>query len=380
LNRPSRAILSLTVLLPCLVPQVARGQSPFASSVVEYSPAPGQFVNDAQYNDPGRALGPPVGGGTHDGNESSVVTLGGFGGRLTLAFDHVVEDHPLNPFGMDAIVFGNAFWLGADFQRHWAECAVIEIALDANENGTIDDEEGWYLIPGSHIVDAPAQLATVTWDDDPDTVLPPEYLSWIPPGQTGTWTTSAVALPEDVFGTLVIVNPAVSPDEEGIYGYADYAPTLVLGDLDGDGQVDDPMLTPEAFYTVPDDPWTSGVTPGSGGGDAFDIAWAIDPVTGRPAGLTGFDFIRFTSPVDVILTYFNEKSPEIDAVADAAPDPFGDCDDDGDIDLRDVAYLQLCFGDGRADGLPCARMDRDADGYVFDADVAAFVARLTGPT
>ncbi len=35
---------------------------PFAASVIEYAPAPGQFVNVDAFNDPTEALGPPSGG------------------------------------------------------------------------------------------------------------------------------------------------------------------------------------------------------------------------------------------------------------------------------------------------------------------------------
>ncbi|GAF88515.1 unnamed protein product, partial [marine sediment metagenome] len=217
------------------------------------------------------------------------------------------------------------------------------------------------------------------WDDDPDTSTPPDLMSWVPPGHSGTWTTSAYELPPDLFAQLVIENP--SPDEgiEGIYGYAEYTPTLVLGDTDVDNIVDDPFATPETFYTAPDDPLVVGITLGSGGGDAFDIAWAIDVDTGQPADLPGFDFIRITNPTNVILPFFNEKSPEIDAVADAAPDPFGDCDEDGDIDLADVVCLQNCFErSAEADG-SCDNMDRDDDGVFSATDAAALVARLMGP-
>ena len=132
------------------------------------------------------------------------------------------------------------------------------------------------------------------------------------------------------------------------------------------------------FYTVPDDPLTVGITPGSGGGDAFDIAWAIDPDTGLPADLPGFDSIRITNPTDMILPLFKEKSPEIDAVADVARDPFGDCDEDGDIDLADVACFQRCFGRPATASELCELMDRDGDEHVDATDAAALVLRLTG--
>lgn len=289
--------------------------SPFASSVLEFRPAPGQFVNVADFNEPGKALGPPRGGGTSAADNTSVVSLGGFGGSITLGFDHTVEDDPFNPFGMDAIVFGNAFYLGGDSDRHWAECATIEISLDVNCNGQADDP--WYLIPGSHIVDPDGQYAAQTWDDDTaDDTHPPLLASWIPPGRSGVWTTEGYLLPPEVFGQVPVINPAGGGDAEGIFGYAEYSPTLVLGDLDADNVVDDPLIIPEEFYTVPDDPMTVGITPGSGGGDAFDIAWAIEPLTGLPAGLPGFDFIRITNGVNTIVGPLGELSPEIDAVAD----------------------------------------------------------------
>lgn len=354
------------------------GESPFAARVVDYSPAPGQFVNHAQFNDPARALGPPHGAGLVDADNTSVVTLGGFGGSITLAFDHTVEDHPLNPFGLDAIVFGNAFWFGGDPDERWAECAVIEISLDVNGNGLADDP--WYLIPGSHIQDPAAQWSTRTWDDvTADSTHPPAGASWIPPGATGVWTTSAYQLPAAIFAQVTVLNPAWGTGREGVFGYGDCSPTLLLGDLDGDNGVDDPTISPEAFYTVPDDPFTVGITSGSGGGDAFDIAWAVDATTGESANLPGFDFIRLSNGVDAVLGPFGEKSPEIDAVADVAPDSFGDADEDEDIDLVDVSWVQRCFLEGTTGGDACARLDRQPDGNVDGVDVEAFVPRLTGP-
>jgi hypothetical protein len=353
--------------------------SPFASEVIVYAPAPGQFVNDPNFNDSSAALGPPAGGGTDQPNNASVVTLGGFGGSITLGFSETVADDPLNPFGMDAIVFGNAYWVGGDPQRHWAECATIEISLDDNGNGLADDP--WYLVPGSHIHDAGGQFAAAIWDDDiEDETYPPEDESWIPGGFVGEWATYAYALPVGVFGTILVLNPSGVELWEGIFGYAEYSPTAVLGDLDGDNQVDDASITPEQFYTRPDDPWTVGITLSSGGGDAFDIAWAIDPTTGLPARLPGFDFLRLTTAVDAVAPAIGEKSAEIDAAADVAPDPFGDADDDGDIDLRDAAGFQTCFESVDDDlGFGCERFDRQPDGTIDDADVSAFVPRLTGP-
>lgn len=352
--------------------------APFAVEVVAFEPAPGQFVNNPSFNDPARALGAPVGGGTVNPDNSSIVSLGGFGGYLVLRFARTVEDHPLNPYEMDAIVFGNALWVGGDPDVHAAECATIEISRDANGNGLADDP--WYLIPGSHIPDPTGQWATQTWDDNTeDDRYPPALRSWIPPGYRGTWTTGAYELPPELFRSRVLYNPLEGTGKEGIYGYAEYTPTLILGDLDADNVVDDPDLPAEIFYARPDDPFVVGITPGSGGGDAFDIAWAIDPQTGERAGLPGFDFIRLTNAVNAVHAQFGEMSPEIDAVSDVAHNPFGDFDDDGDIDLVDAARFQECFGRRFSGEDPCRRFDRDEDRMISLEDFGEWYPRRTGP-
>jgi hypothetical protein len=331
-------------------------ESPFATRVVEYSPAPGQFVNDPFFNDPAQALGPPSGGGTSAPNNESIVTLGGFGGYIVLVFDHTVFDDLLNPLGLDAIVFSNAYWVGGNPDRHWAECATIEISRDDNGNDLADDF--WYLIPGSHLA-APLTRSAHSWSN-------------------GT-TTYAYPLPVEPFGAMVVVNPVAGSGNEGIYGYAEYSPTLFLGDMDGDDEVDDQEIVPENFYTVPDDPFEAGMTLGCGGGDAFDIAWAVDPLTGEPANLQGFDFIRITTPIHVVMPAVGEKSAEIDAVADVAPDSFGDVDSDGDIDLQDAASLQICIGLSHGALQECQLMALSGEEFVGLREAGRLIIRMTGP-
>ncbi|MDX9910669.1 MAG: hypothetical protein RBS39_02430 [Phycisphaerales bacterium] len=313
-------LASITCVLASCSSAMASG--PFATRVMEYRPAPGQFVQHPDFNDPSNALGPPVGAGPFAPDNSKVVTLGGFGGSITLGFDHPVVDDPRNPFGMDAIVFGNSFWVGNNPNRRWAEPATIEISRDVNANGLADDP--WYVIPGTYIANPPdAQRVSVVWDDlIADATYPPASAAWIPAGFSGMWTTCAFELPLEIFGSIIGVteNPAgLFAEEEGYLGYADCSPTLPLGDLDGDGFVDDPFIAPEVFYTTPDDPFVVGITPGSGGGDAFDIQWAVDPATGTPARLRSFDFIRITTAIDFVSPLFGERSAEVAGVADVAP-------------------------------------------------------------
>ncbi len=329
----------------------------FASAVVDYRPAPGQFVNDPSpftgrfFNDPARALGAPVGGGTTAPSNDKLVTLGAFGGSITLAFAESVLDDPCNPYGLDAIVFGNAFWAAGDPSTPTGEPGVVEISLDANANGLADD--AWYVVPGSDIASPPAdQLETRWWDNDPNTATPPADVShypdddlyaFVPPGFPSSYTTATFLL------------PVAAAEAPSTFGYADRSPTLILGDLDSDNAVDDPQADPAIFYTTPDNPFALGVNPGSGGGDAFDIAWAVDPATGERANLPGFDFIRISTGVDSSQGALGEESTEVGAVADSREAPlFFDVDGSGAVDAEDLyawhASPTDLSGEGVVDG------------------------------
>jgi len=370
------ALLVLAALL--LGAGQAVAENPFATKVVEFVPAPGQFVNRPEFNNPLRALGAPSGGGTFDADNSSIVSLGGFGGSITLAFDHTVKDDPLNPLGLDAIVFSNAVWSGGDPEVHFGELAVIEIAYDENNNGQPDAGE-WYLIPGSHLDDPPSRFRIQMWDSHVnDVTFPPASASWIPSGYFGTWATAGFRLPESLITQFEIFNPSSDAAVEGIWGYAEYTPTLLLGDFDADNRINDLTISPAEFYTVPDDPFGVGISPGSGGGDAFDIAWAIDPFTGAAAELPGFDFIRVSNGFHYTFGIFGEFSAEIDAVADVAPDFTGDADEDQDIDLRDIGCFQECLSFNGVIAPFCEGLSRDET--VIDlVEWDLLASRMTGP-
>ncbi len=291
------AWLIATTLLLFLAVTSAGADDPWADAVVAFDQGP--YPVPGPYSDPGKALGIPSGAGAYAPDNRSVVCLGGQGGRLTLRFNTPVTDDPANPGGLDCIVFGNAFWVGGNPQTRLQEPALIEISEDVNGNGQADDP--WYLIPGSRgfsYVPFPA----IT-----------EPTGGVNSATEPYWLAGYITNPN----TLADADPANDGDQFN-WGYADMSPTI------------EPWRD---NYVRPNDPTRVGHTQGAGGGDAFDIAWAVDD-EGNPGGLNRFHFIRLTSFISRNMGAVGYASPEIDAVADVAPEI--DTDGDGVLDEYEI--------------------------------------------
>jgi hypothetical protein len=209
---------------------------------------------------PELALGPPSSAATPQVPDNSGIVSFGWGGSITLAFDRAILNDPLHPGGYDFIVYGNSFYVGGNEHVSYQGPGYVEVGLDLNDNGVPDPGEPFYLLRGR-----------------PDPGAPPRF-----------------PLPDSLFG-------AIDHRQTMMLGYADVTPT------DGRG---DPLL--------PDDPLVDGITPGSAGGDAFDLSWAVD-AEGRPVALDHADFIRVTHALNVNHPLFGPSTTEIDAVSLVRP-------------------------------------------------------------
>lgn len=149
LSRPARrGTAGLAGLLSAaLALSGAAHAAPFASSVIGYTPGGDGFSTG--FDLATAALGEPTrsnGTGLFEGDVTPfnppfkaehVVSLG-LGGELVVGFDQPVEDDPLNPFGIDLLVFGNPF-LGLDFGSFTA-------------TGTISAEPGLISVSADGVV------------------------------------------------------------------------------------------------------------------------------------------------------------------------------------------------------------------------------------
>lgn len=241
-------------------------------------------------------------------NKKGMITLGGYGGYVTVGFDHTLRNAK---DAKDFIVLGNAFANGS-------EPGVIKVAYDVNQNGQPDEEE-WFEIAGSAHRDPkqeawyerakqagnsvetyldysityqkPAQepatdeekAAYIYWEDNQGhkgyKVMnafhsQPYYPQWITEKQI---TFTGTCLPQN-----------------GINQGTEQAPYFVL---------------PSFTYGYADN------YPNNSADAEIDIDWAVDK-NGKPANLPGVDFIKIYTGVNQENGWLGECSTEVCGVTD----------------------------------------------------------------
>ncbi len=168
-------------------PAAAVSSNWFASRVVSYTPgtgaAPGHRVPEAALGEPDRMTG--LAGSLETITPfqpafmpNQIVSIGA-GGSLVLELGEDATDDPLHPFGIDLIVYGNAFF--ADMVSPTgvpSYCATEGGEVDVSTDGLV-----WVNIPNC-VADGP--LPTMAWtdagpyDQEPGT-LPTNFLQAVDP-------------------------------------------------------------------------------------------------------------------------------------------------------------------------------------------------------
>lgn len=295
--------------------------TPYITRVLDYVPAPGQFINTMPEYEAGdtqetmnRKVLDLIGN-----NKKGTVSLGGYGGYVTVGFDHTIE----NKSGLcDFRILGNAFYSEANPNPDApiggsSEPGIIMVAYDSNGNGQPDEDE-WREIAGSSHSD-PSQEA---------------------------WYTMAEAAGNDMHTyrdyEITYFRPAKEPaipaekkqyirwqDNKGNNGYKvmnsshsqPYFPQWTEGDrltfrgtrlpqngIDESGQGNYFVLYKFGYGYADND--------ANKGNDAcIDIGWAID-AQGNPANLPGVDFIRVYTGVNQENGWLGECSTEIAGMED----------------------------------------------------------------
>ena len=109
-----------------------------ATKVYEYTPAPGQFINEPLMGFDGKQTTAEAAARYAEGRleKGLDISLGGFGGYLVVGFDHNVLNFPQYDFAVMTNSFDGS-----------SEPAVVWVMKDENGNGLPDDT--WYELAGS---------------------------------------------------------------------------------------------------------------------------------------------------------------------------------------------------------------------------------------
>lgn len=107
--------------------------------VFEYTPAPGQFINETKtggFDETHTTPEAAIAYATQRMKNGQFVSLGGFGGYIVVGFDHSID----NTGGYDFGIEGNSF-------QGSSEPGIVWVMQDKNGNGRPD--ETWYELAGS---------------------------------------------------------------------------------------------------------------------------------------------------------------------------------------------------------------------------------------
>ena len=126
-------------------PEDPNAPSAFANKVFEYIPAPGQFINTttSAYED-GFSAEQVLERATEKLKKKSVISLGGFGGTITVGFHQSIRN---SKGEYDFRILGNASYnqnTGTGALGGSAEPGIVLVSKDENGNGLPDDEDSYY--------------------------------------------------------------------------------------------------------------------------------------------------------------------------------------------------------------------------------------------
>lgn len=249
------------------------------SELLEYVPAPGQFIN--------KGLGNMASAQTIV-NQKGMISLGGYGGYVTFKFDHSV----INGEGYDFVVLGNAF-------KGSSEPGIVMVSYDQNGNGVADDP--WYELAGSEYhKESTIKNYALTYYK-PTQTEKSENIRWTD-NQGAEGVAPANPFHKQCYYPLFL--PQGVPDmitfSGTILDYASPDQKKWIGELDW-GYADN--YSPLYTMVVNEDNDTRN-------SNKFDINWAVDS-NGKPVKLYAIDFIKVYTGVNQHHDAFGEKSTEV---------------------------------------------------------------------
>ena len=276
----------------------------YIKEILEYRPAPGQFINLSSTGTPEAAL-------SIIGEDPGMVSLGSAGGYIVFRFDGPVINDPANPFGVDFTLFGNSL-------PQWAEPAAVYVMKDQNGNSLPDDK--WFLLAGSDYYFSTSHKN--------------HQISYSQPGAVKDDITWRNNLGETGFVKRNSYNEQNYYPAELFPGYF-YDDSCSFSFLKIEGKLETGFSTgvksyprafgfadnkPKAFtdHIFPDNPYTNEAE--GYGGDGFDLSWAVNE-NGDYIELDTVDFVRVQTAMYGISEAVGEISSELKGGRLSLPDP-----------------------------------------------------------
>lgn len=285
--------------------------SRYIDNVLEYCPAPGQFVNELPMYEEGDDAGVMAIKASEAirGTNDQIISLGGYGGYVTFSFDHVV----MNQKGKDFIIKGNAFYAkdpetGA-IQGGSSEPGIVMVAFDTNGNGRPDNAEWYELVGSEHAKPSVVRNYSITYfrpqpDHQPQPGEDPHitdatYIRWIDnQGRRGY-------IQRNQFHTQEYY-PRWLPDEECSFSGTLLPSNATKKIVDGEIHY---TLHPYEWGYVDNHPSEYPEL------SSFDISDAID-AEGRAVHLPGVHWIRVYTALNQQSGWIGETSTEISQAID----------------------------------------------------------------
>jgi len=293
-----------SIIWICIIPGIA-GYSQYISEVLEYIPAPSQYMNAAPW-------GIPTAASSIIGGLNGNLSLGAFGGYVVFRFERAVENDPENPYGIDFTIFGNP-------APNWSEPGIVSVMKDENGNGMADDT--WYVLAGSdHYFSTSEKQYSVSYQN-PGTDSAAN-IPWIDShGSTGE--IKANSFYRQSYYPMADSFPQIDQESYTLSGAKIHStvdtssPASIFSLKRTFGYVDN-QFRGNVPYTVPDNPYTSVIE--NSGGDAFDISWAMDE-SGKYVDLDSIHFIKVHTAVLEDAGWLGQITTEITGAVDVGPDP-----------------------------------------------------------
>lgn len=267
------------------------------AAVYEYTPAPGQFINElvsGGFTGSETSPKPAVAYAEERLRKGTWVSLGGWGGYIVVGFDHSIDNAAGYLDGYNFSITGNAF-------EGSSEPGIVWVMQDTNGNGFPDDE--WFQLKGSEygkpetVEDYAVTYyrptysgADVQWKDNRGATgkidylkqyhdQPSYYPAWI---DTETYTLYGTCLKHRTYDRSG--NGTYWVNGEYDWGYAD--------NLGADRLSDDDNAAAGAMKIY------------------FKISNAVD-AAGNPAELKYIDFIKVQTGVNMKAGWLGENSTEV---------------------------------------------------------------------